>query len=408
VKQRLILFQGNRVYEETIPVSLTNFDTLKPIYTHPDADYRWVGVASAPAAILLAGYGISGSEIFSLTLDESGNLPTSGVPVSIAEFPANEQVTDIATYLGTFVAIATTKGVRIGESVQTQIRYGPLIGSPVSTGKFSSWDRFVVYPVTDAGDGRGGLVKIDLSVIDDDGRAAWANFLRAGDNPARGQVVLGDLDCIIADSDGSKCTVFHAHPGNGCESGWIQGSWIRYGTLERKNFVDITVVTEPDPKGSIEVLFSDDTGSSSLIGTMEEGLQEATFPVALPYTMTDGAVRLMIHPDGDGAGPKVNSWSVRALPTPKSRSELIQLVLLNFDFERDAHGATIGFEGRALQRWKALLGLLRDGATVTVEEITQGDSYLAMCQELTFTQVSNPAPGSGFGGLVVVQLRVVG
>lgn len=410
VKQRMMLAQGPRLYEQTLPTSSTDFDQLKPIYTHPDASYQWIAATNAPQAILLAGTGTAGSEVFALTFDSTGKLPTTATPFSIAEFPPNERLMDMRSYLGAFLVFSSDKGIRVGTisdgSNGSLITYGPLLDAPISTGRFSLFDRFAVYPTADAGDKRGGLVKVDLSVIDQDGRAAWSSFLRAGSNAARAQLALDSRSAIVADSNGTTVTVYSFDDANGLEAGWIQGAWVRFGTLESKNFVDLTVITEPDPKGTIKVSFADDEGKVKELGTLAG--QESTFSIGLPYTMADGAARLDITPDANGDGPLVNSWSLRALPTPKRRSELVQLILNCFDFERDMHGVTIGYAGRAVARWQALLGLLQDGGTVDVTEMNASTAYKAMCEEMSFTQISAPSGMSGFGGIVALTLRIVG
>jgi hypothetical protein len=409
VKQRMILAQGPRLYEQTLPETSADFDVLKPFYTHPDSTYEWVAATNAPQAILLAGHGTAGSEIFAVGFDSSGKLPTTGVPISVAEFPPNERVTDMRSYLGAYISLATDKGVRVGtiadDSSNAFLTYGPLLNAPVPSGRFSMFDRFAVYPTSDAGDGRGGLVKVDLSVIDPDGRAAWSTFLRAGQSPARALSMLDHRVAIVADSDGNTVTIYSFKETNGLDAGWIQGGWVRFGTLEAKNFIDLTVITEPNPHGTIAVDFSDDEGVLHPLGSLDG--QEGIFSIGLPFTMADGAARLTITPDEQGHGPKVNSWSLRALPTPKRRSELVQLILNCYDFERDMHGVTIGYSGRAAARWKALLSLLQDGATVDVRELNSSMSYKAMCEEISFTQSSAPAPDSGFGGVIAVTMRIV-
>jgi hypothetical protein len=264
----------------------------------------------------------------------------------------------------------------------------------------TTFDRFVMYPSDK------GLVKVDLSLIDDDGRAAWATFVKAEGSGHEAAVIDDHRASTFATRVEGVVSVYRADDSNGVDAGWIQGSWVRYGTLERKNFVDLTVITEPNPHGVITVMFSDDEGVNETLGILDG--QETTFTIGLPYTMADGAVRIEIAPDDQGRGPKVNSWSLRALPTPKGRSELVQLILNNYDFERDTNGVTVGYEGRAAQRWAALLLILQDGVTVPVSELASSINYKAMCEDLSFTQTSPPTTGSGFGGTLAITLRVVG
>jgi len=175
VKNRVLVAVGPKLFESPgTPTTSVNLTTATAKVDMKDDSWVFTGATTTPKSILLSGYGSGGSSIQALTLDTTGALPDLAAPFVVAEFPSNERVTDIESYLGTFVGIASNQGVRVGQvSDGGGVTYGPLLGSPkppTEINVFSAYDRFLYYPVADAGDGRGGMVQIDLSGVEKDGR----------------------------------------------------------------------------------------------------------------------------------------------------------------------------------------------------------------------------------------------
>jgi hypothetical protein len=188
VKNRVIFGSGQYLYELTdfssdivLTTNVDGTDQADPIVDMRDDSWQWTGACSTPTAILLSGYGNAGSTIQSLSVDDTGSLPDISAPTTVAEFPVTENVLDMCSYLGTYIGLATTQGVRVGVAADQGLTYGPLIGCEIprdqnSVGKartFSTHDRFFAYVATD-----GAMYKVDLSVTHSDGRNAWASFLR--------------------------------------------------------------------------------------------------------------------------------------------------------------------------------------------------------------------------------------
>jgi len=423
VKGRLIFMAGDKAWE--LPglidadIDLSDTETHVPVMDMKDSSWRFAGAASTPASILLAGHGLAGSAVLALTLDDSGSIPELNAPIEVAQFPISETLIGIATYLGTFLGILTDKGVRIGTVTnEGGVVYGPLIGSPPSTGtshEISVFDRFMAYPVSDAGDGRGGIVVVDLGVADEDGRNSWANWTRI---PSSSRVV----DAVILDqreaalialepAAGGKTDVvlYQAREENGLESeGWLQTSWVRFGTLEGKYFDQLKVICESPMKGSVSVSVIDDAGVTLPVGVLTSNVgQEGTFKISGRHGYSSMAARFVLRPDEvDGSlAPTVSAWSFRAWPAVRNRGETVVLPLLCFDFERDSSGVQVGYEGYARERWEALMEQLTSGSAVRVREFSGGFAYMAVVDRALFLQVAPPAGASGFGGIAQITLR---
>ena len=177
VKQRLIAAYGAALYELG---GFTGGALPTALYTHPQSGWTWTAAVDSPGAILVAGYSGNSSTIYKFTVDEAnGTLPTLSAAVTVAELPVGEYVTGLISYLGSLLVIGTNRGVRVGQvSDQGQITYGALTyqsSAPVEF--FTAQDRFVFAGVTNGIDGKSGVIRLDLSDLDQAGRAAWAASL---------------------------------------------------------------------------------------------------------------------------------------------------------------------------------------------------------------------------------------
>jgi hypothetical protein len=203
---------------------------------------------------------------------------------------------------------------------------------------------------------------------------------------------------------------------NVLDTGWLHGSWIRFGTLEGKFFDEIKVTCDPNTDGGglggeVEVVACDDQENEDVLGVLTlndpEGLQEDTFKFTNGSAVTDMAVLLNLTADEADPylGPVVAAWSLRAWPAVQNRGESVILPLNMYEFERDATGLTFGREGYAKERWDALSEAITAGVAISVVEVKSGFEYTAIAEDFTLTQVSPPVGFSGFGGVAQVSLR---
>lgn len=412
VKNRTIVTAGAKVWEVPgNPATPLDMAAATPVVDLRDPSWSWVGAASTPTAILLAGNGGAGSSIMSITIDpQSGNLPTLGGPAIVAEFPASEQILAITTYLGTYIAIATTAGIRVGQLRDTGLTYGPLLGAPLMSQPadvFTAWDRYVQYPVVDAGNGQGGLVRIDLSEFGQDGRAPWATFTRIPDAVAVDDgVVTGARESWMIGGG----QLYHCVDGNPLDSGWLETSLVRYGTLEAKNFAGVKVVLLPGNQGFLRTSMMIDGKIDNQVGMLTAGTgPEGTFRTGARKALTQMALRFDFAPDKvtTTAGPVLDAWSMKAVPAITNRGQQVLLPLLCFDFERGNRGVNIGYEGRAKERWDDLIATINAGVTLRIHELHSGFTYNAIVEDCSFRQVAPGDMASGFGGFISLLLREV-
>jgi len=194
-KERIIACFNNAVYEFTS--SASSLPTA--LYTHPTSSYIFTSITSSGPAVYISGYNGIQSSIFKFTLSTAGALPTLTSAVVAAEMPAGEIIHTIK-YYGGYMAIGTSKGVRVADVSDTDgsIKYGPLIietTQPVYG--FACRDRFI-WCATSVG-GEPGITRIDLGAEIENLRFAYANdlyYTGVTGHSTTGVAFLGNTDTI--------------------------------------------------------------------------------------------------------------------------------------------------------------------------------------------------------------------
>lgn len=411
-KDRLILASKGAIWDQAPPAASASNVTLAyagALYRKA-ADHAWVSCVSAPSFIILAGSCQCSSELYSITLDTSGALPVLNAPTVVAEFPNNEVILHAAGYLGAFLAISTTLGIRIGTMRENGVTYGPRLTAPLATGPFAAYDRFLYYPTANAGQDRTGVVRIDLSDIDDTGRAAWANDVRvpvgvAGSADAVGVTPTGS---VVFVNNRSTAVDLYASTTSLEKDGFFSTADIRLGTTEKKYFDGVNVQLDANWQGTLTVTAQTDDGSVGLVGAvgpasgndieLRINQLEPASKIALGFTLASTSDQT--------DGPTLLSWQLRALPAVQ-RQRLVKVPLLCFDFERDSRGAPYGYEGYAVARWRSLEEQARDSWPFTFQDLHTGETYRVVLESVSFTQTSPPTNASGFGGVIDLTVRVI-
>lgn len=262
MKDRFVLFSGTSVYFKAITDIYTPTELTQPFYTSPDKNFQWVGAATSPTSILLAGNGDDYSAIYSAGLEASDGVPTVGTPTVIAEMPRGEQITQVFSYLGALLLIATTSGIRLGVIGDTgTITYGPLLGCGLAKGPFTTFDRFAFVPTADAGGGHPGLIRFDLSKITEDQKVAWSYDLRIQkDTVPINNFVESVWDCVIPynqvmillSQNSRGVYLWSVQPGCDTEDyGVLQSGQIRMGSTVPKNWARFSISTLPEMVGGV-------------------------------------------------------------------------------------------------------------------------------------------------------------
>jgi hypothetical protein len=413
-KQRLMAGVANGIYElnpNTTP-STTLPGTALPTaeFTHPSSTWTWTSICEGPNAIYYAGKNRNNSSIFKIGLTTGTTalgFPVLAVPTEIAQFPVTEIVNAIDIYLGTYMVICTSKGVRVA-AVQDDgsIKYGPIIAEGDFKG-VAFRDRFAY--VSGLVDGEAGLIRIDLS--NDLGTLrfpfAFDAIASGTTSSAVGVAFLGNTDRVafVVTGDG----IWMEKDGTKVSSGFLQTGFIRYNTLEPKNFKRLI--------GRGEFTF----GSMSLNTVASDGTvfdvvsyDSSVPPVEVTTSQPAGsqefiAYKFILTKDGtDGTkGPTFKGYQAKAtFATPRQR--IIRFPVYCFDVETDRYNVMIGYEGRAIDRINALEAIEENGDIVTWQDLTTGESRQVAIEQITFTRMTPPDRGfTGYGGMLTMTVRTV-
>ena len=414
VKQRLVAAIGPSVYEITTSTGATGPLVADKRYTHPDTDWNWTAIVEGPQAIYASGYRGTNSSIFKFTLSTAGVMPTLTNAVTAADFPDDEHVTALGVYLGTYMMIGTNKGVRVGIiDANGDISYGPLTyekSDASHTLSFAFKDRFAYATVTNAIDGKSGLIRIDLSQETEPGRYAYAKDLSAGvTGNCRAVAFIGDTGRAAFAVAGSG--VYFEHATNKVATGFLDTGYIRYATIEKKYFklikprfdtpmfgtcVISTKEVDGDVNSIITIAGSTPALNTDLATNISQPQEELAFRFTFGRSSTDTT-----------KGPVFDGYQVKSLPAV-NRARQLTIPLVNYDFETDRYGIQNGYEGRAFIRLQELEDLEAAGDTIVVQDFTTGEQIVGLIEQLSFERTT-PADRryTGFGGVIYVSIRTV-
>lgn len=414
VKQRIVAGIGEKIVEITQTRGGTNPDASDVRYTHPDTGWTWSAIAEGPTAIYASGYRGNNSAIYKFTLSNVGAMPTLTQAVTAADFPDDEYVMNIATYLGRFIVIGTSKGIRIGILDDNgDITYGPLTyekTNPVHKVQIAFEDRFAYVTVTNAIDGKSGVIRIDLSQEVEPGRYAYAKDLSTETTGCScGIAFLGSSGRLVLAMDNEG--IFYESTTEKVATGFLETGLIRYGTIEKKYFKLVKPRIAQPMFGSIAVSTKTVGGNVNSIITLtnttpainEDLGTNLQFPQeSLAFVFTFGRSSIDIS-----KGPEFDGYQIKSLPAVR-RNRQLTIPLFNFDFESDRFGVQLGYEGRAFDRLQALESIEALGDTVLVQDFTTGETVLGLIEQLSFERTTPPKSGfSGFGGIIYVSVRTV-
>ena len=417
VKDRVILCADNKVYE--FATSATAMPTA--VYTHPTSTHVYTSVAASGPAIYIAGYNGSQSTIQKFTLNTTtGALPSLNSAITAAEMPVGEIIHKIYYYLG-YMMIGTNKGVRaaVVSDQDGSINYGPLIvetTQPVYD--FAARDRFIW--ATTSVSGNPGLTRIDLGNELETLRFAYANDIYYDD--ITGHVttaVCFDGNTDPTTTDRLMFATAYASSANGAvyvedastlrTSGYLTTGWIRYGTLEPKNFKRLlgrgdftygSMTLETVDKDGVEY---DHISYDSAISPIE--ITTSNPATAQEYV----AYKFILYRDATttSAGPTFKGYQAKAtIATPRQR--VIRFPVYCFDVETDRFNTVIGYEGRAFEKIQRLEDIEENGDVLTWQDLSTGESRQAIVEQVTFTRMTPPDKRfDGFGGVLEITIRTV-
>jgi hypothetical protein len=412
VKDRIVLCVNNAVYE----VSTTATALPTAIYTNPNTNYHYTSVAASGAAIYTAGHSGIYSTIQKYTLSNVGVMPTLTSAVVAAELPAGEIVEKLYYYLG-YMMIGTNKGIRAATVAGAQdgsIEYGPLI---IETTQpcydFAARDRFI-WCASGIGTLDGGLYRIDLGNEIEPLRFAYAKDLQVTqetEHYTTGVAFVGTTNRL------SFCTAYDVTSGaiylesesTLAESGYLTTGYIRYGTLEPKNFKRL-LGRGDFTHGSMILETVDKDGIEYDHITYDAGVEGVEVTTNNPQNAQEYvAYKFILNRDATDTtkGPIFKGYQVKAtIATPRQR--VIQFPVYCFDVETDRYNVVTGYEGRASERILRLEDIEEGGDVVNWQDLSTQEIRQAVIEQITFTRMTPPDKRfDGFGGILTITVRTV-
>ena len=410
IKDRIVLCVNNAVYELA-----TNATTLpSPVYTNPNTNYHYTSVAASGPAIYTAGHSGIYSTIQKYTLSTAGVMPTLTSAVVAAEIPAGEIVEKLYYYLG-YMCIGTNKGIRVA-SVSDQdgsINYGPLIletSQPVYD--FAGRDRFV-WAATGVGELDGGLTRIDLGLEISPLRFAYANDVYVSQTAEHYTTACAFIGTTnrIAFATAYEVTdgAIYLESTNLYPSGYLTTGYIRYNTLEPKNFKRLVARGEFEfGSMTLETVTAD--GTEYDVVSYDASVPPVEVTTSNPQEAQEYlAYKFIMYRDGTDAtkGPIMKGYQAKAtIATPRQR--VMRFPVYCYDVETDRYNVQVGYEGRAFDRINQLEAVEENGDVVTWQDLTTGESRQAVIEQISFTRLTPPDRGfTGYGGVIDITIRTV-
>lgn len=411
VKQRLVAGIGNSLYE-LVGGAPPTLPTAK--YTHPNSSWQWTSISETSTSIYAAGYAGASSAIYKFTLITSdGSMPQLTSGIIAAQLPYGEVVYSIYGYLGIYLCIGTSKGVRIAVANDSgDLEYGPLIvelANPVY--QWAARDRFVWFTATAAiGSGNNsGTFRIDLGNAVANLRFAYSTdfYDTSSTGTVKACAFLGATN-RIAFADQAK--IFYAHVSDLVSSGSLTTSRIRFSTLEPKLF-KLARLRGPTLLGSLSLATLDQTDVETPILTVSgtnPGANDISLNtpasaqefISLKFTLARNAVTT-------STGAEMYGYQVKALPA-SARKRLMVLPLLCMDREKDQNGTVWGYAGNAITRLEQLEALEDAGNTVLLQDLRRDRTYECTIEDIRYVQTSPPSgPNQTWGGFIFLSVRTV-
>ena len=418
VKQRYILAytdvsNNTFVYELARNLgSSINISTLTAVNgsTTLPIGFRFTAIAESSGAIYVGGYSGDEGIALKISVDTAGSLSTM---VTVLVLPRGETLTGMYGYLGTFIAIGTSRGVRIAiADAEGNLSYGPLVyESANDIYAFTASNEFIYAGVNGEVDGYSGLVRINLGAPLSSGKYAYAKDIYAAG-------VTGAVWSIATFANNHKAfTVENSglwveSQTNFVESGEITTGIIRFDTFENKAWKRIKIRLEDVLQGDID-MFRVIDGVDIAFQTIPEGttaIYDYDLASVFPEVSAEAQFKFRLNRnDTDPTkGAIIYGYSVKALPTP-TRARVLQIPIFLFDKETDRNRQIVGYDGYALARLQALEQLEAQGETVIIQDFTAGgEPTEAVVEQVTFTRTTPPQAGfSGYGGIVTIIARTV-
>jgi hypothetical protein len=192
-------------------------------------------------------------------------------------------------------------------------------------------------------------------------------------------------------------------------TGYITTGYIRYGTLEPKNFKRL-LARGIFTKGSLTLATVDKDGVEYDHITYESGVNAVEVTTSQPENAQEYvAYKFTFNRDSTttSTGPIFKGYQVKAtIATPRQRA--LRFPVYCFDIETDRYNVISGYEGSALERLQELENIEEGGDVVTWQDLTTGETRQIIIDQISFTRMTPPDRRfDGFGGVIEITIRTV-
>ncbi len=326
VRNRLLAANLGSVYDVTL-LGMGGGGALPAVlFTHANTDFTWVGFAEGSGNIYLAGYSGDKSLIYRTAVKEDGT--GLSIPTVAAELPDGEVVTSIQGYLGKFIAIGTTKGLRLAVvGGSGDLIVGARIDTPTSVLAFEGQEEFIWFgygSFTATSTGLGRLSTAEFSDLDNLVPAYASDLMVTGTGNIQSIVTFQNIRVFTVSGDG-----LYRESSDLVSTGHFDTGKITFNTTEPKigMFLDHMHLMH---EGSFDMSVSVDDEPFVLIGSHEASTHPLpSFALGVVSAQTF-QIRIAINRDPMDAtmGPELLSWLLRVQPQPKITRLIYATILL--------------------------------------------------------------------------------
>jgi len=409
---RLIVTNDNLFYNV-----LTN-SLPAALYTHPNANFVWVGHAAGTGFIFSAGNAGAQGIIYKTAVQPDGT--SLDIPSVAGQLPKGETISAISGYLG-LILIGTNRGVRVATADSSgNLTLGSLItpapavatnlppNMPYPVRCFEAQDRFAWYGYSNLDSISTGLGRLDLSTLGSLTNApdtpAWATDLMY---PAQGEVT--SVASWYDSTYGVWCRVFAVSgigiiaedPSTPVASGTLQTGLITYDISDLKYavFIDmlpganagtVTAYLSVDQLDFVKCGLTNTVHTSSLVEVPTPQTDANTLEMQFVLTST-GSV-------ANGGSANIHRTTLRSMVATRSSTQfLIPLRLSPAEMTRG--DMPVFFDP---DQERAYLESLRLNRTITTFQ-ENNSTYAVTVDNLDWTpdRITNPLAQRNAGVLVV-------
>lgn len=426
LKDRLVVAHGKDLFEVPFnaAAAVDLASTAAASYSPADTGVSWIDATEGPSAIYVGYTDGARDGVVRFTLQDaaSGQTPKLSQAYRVLELPAGERLYKIFGYLGRFLLLSTSAGIRVcAVDGNADLTMGQVTIPASSTGRLNSFhaDSSFVYvggadvPASGTSGGTtipgwsttAGFLRINLGEpIGDanDLRFAYAMDTRTTVNGTiTSSVRISATQQAVAISNSG---VWVTDTANLETTGYLAMGRVRYSTFVPKMFRSLDLAGSLPGSTAVQVQLLDETDDSGFSVSMDSttGLFET---VGLDLTQAYRYVRPFITFTSSGStGPSLTQVQLRSFPTPR-RLRQVRYPLKCEDREEDSRGQAVGHTGGAWERLSALEQMEEAGVPVSVIDRRTGESYAAMIDEIQYRGVTAPdRTNKNFSGTILLTL----